>query len=867
MRHLLRLLVPENDRRAIESDLAELYELRRRKLGDQAADQWLRRQRRVALFHLALERARASLRGGGAIIGNIVRDASYSIRSLVRMPALAATIVLTVGLGLGATAALLTIARTVLLDPLPYANPDALVWIYTDNPPYWFRFSVVDYRALEADHPAFSEIAGYQNRQVTVSEGGRAERLISKTVTGAYFGLLGHRPALGRLFEPADEGRGEPVVVLSHGYWNRQFGSDRSVLGRAVQLDGVSHTVVGVVGPSAGPLENNVDFYTPANWPQPRRKGPFFMTVLARLRADISPQVARETLRATNARLFPIWRSSYQDEKATWNMVDLKTRVVGEARSPLLLVLGAVVCVLLIACANTINLLIARALGRRRDLAIRTALGASRGRLVQQSLVETALLTSGAALVGLATAAGALQLVKTYGPGYVPRLDEIEFSWRVLGPLGALSLLSALLIASVQVVQSVHGTSAAQPGPERAGTDGPAARRIRRALVAAEFALATPLLLGAVLIASSLFMLNRVEVGIDTARVLTAEVSLPSARYPDEAATRTFWQRALEQLSATPGVEAAALTDSRPPHEGYNQNNFDLEARPTPPGENQPICPWIAASPGFFKTMGLRLEEGRLFDSTDLRSEGPLLTVIVDRAWARRFFPDGTAVGRRMREGGCTECPWITVVGVVSTVKFSGLDGLDDGAVYYPFVDVPTGYLVVRTAGDPRTFAPVVRRIVDRLDPALAVSEVATGDELVASSLVVPRYLGSLVAMFAVAALLLSIVGVYGVMTHFVQQHTREIGIRLALGGEPSAMRRMIVGQGMRLAMFGVVVGIGAALWGSRLLTGFLYGVRATDPFVLTSAALILIALAALACVVPARRAARLDPAQILREV
>ena len=220
-----------------------------------------------------------------------------------------------------------------------------------------------------------------------------------------------------------------------------------------------------------------------------------------------------------------------------------------------------------------------------------------------------------------------------------------------------------------------------------------------------------------------------------------------------------------------------------------------------------------------------------------------------------------------MREGGCTDCPWITVVGVVSTVKFSGLDGPDDGAVYYPFVDASTGYLVVRTAGDPRALAPSVRRIVEGLDPALAVSDVATGDELVASSLVVPRYLGSLVAMFAVAALLLSIVGVYGVMTHFVQQHTREIGIRLALGGEPSAMRRMIVGQGIRLALLGVAVGLAAALWGSRLLTGFLFGVRATDPVVLTAASVVLIALAALACVAPARRAARLDPAQILREV
>ena len=424
---LLRLLVGEADRRAIESDLSELHDFRRRRDGADAADRWLRRQRRLYPWIVLLDHGRAAL-PGWTTMQHLWRDVRLTLRSLATVPALSATIVLTVGVGLGATVAALVLARTVLVDPLPYADPERLAWIYTDNPPYRFPFSIVDYRALEADHPAFSAVAAYQRLQITVADGDAAERVTARAVSGSYFPLLGQKPHVGRLFDAADDARDDRIVVLTYGYWTRRFGGDPSVLSRAVTIDGARATVVGVLQRTAGPLEHDVALFSAARWPTPTRKGPFFATVLGRLRPGVSATAAAQALRATNARLFPIWRSSFQNEKATWGLADLKTRVVGEVGSTLVFVLAAVVCVLLIACANAVNLLIARSLHRSRELAIRGALGATTTRLLQYVLVEACVLTAAAALVGLGVAVLALQVVAVYGADYVPRIDEVRFS-------------------------------------------------------------------------------------------------------------------------------------------------------------------------------------------------------------------------------------------------------------------------------------------------------------------------------------------------------------------------------------------------------------------------------------------------------
>ena len=866
MSWLFSLIVRDADRRAIESDLAELFELKRRTDGDRAARRWLRRQRVLYPLHVIGDRLRAIPAFGRRLMSHLWRDLVYSARSLIRTPALTATIVLTVGVGLGATTGMLAVIRAVLINPLPYADAESIFWIYTDNAPYRFRFSVVDYRAFEQDHPAFSEIAAYQSSRVTVSEGGEADRVTAKSVTGSYFPLMRQRPLLGRLFEPKDDTGGDRIAVLTAPYWRRRFGGDPNVLGRTMTIDGGRYTIVGVLEPADGPLENGVAFFTAARWPEPKRKGPFFTMAIARLRPDVSETAALTTLKATNARLFPIWRSSYQDEKATWGLQDLKSRVVGDVGSTLVAALAAVACVLLIACANAVNLLIARALNRGRDLAIRGALGASRGRLIQHLLAESGVLTIGATLVGLAVAAGTVVLVTTYGTTFIPRLSEVRLSGAVLAWLGGLAIVSGLIIFAGGLVPALNSTRLRMDhvlrSSGRSTTDGPGARRLRHALVAAEFALATPLIVAAVLVLLSLQRLNHVEVGIDTARILTAGVSLPGGLYPDEDSRREFWQRTLTRLETLPGVERAALADSRPPDDAGQSNNFELEDRPTPPGQNQPICIWVGASPGFFKAVGLRLERGRLLDAQSLQND----EVVVDRAWVQRFFPGEEVVGRRMHQGGCTTCPWTTVVGVVGTVKFAGLDTPDRGTIYYPFVDLPATYVVLRTPGDPASLVSSLRQAMRELDPNLALTDIATGDEGVSDSLVAPRYLTVLIGMFGAAALILSVVGVYGVMAYFVQQRTRDIGIRLALGGEPAAMRRMVVKQGLRLVLGGIVVGVAAAFLTARLLTTLLFGVSATDPWTMTLVPIALMAVAMIACLVPARRAASLDPASILRE-
>lgn len=862
MRWLLRFLVGDADRRAIESDLAELHEWHRRQRGGRAADRWLRRQRLLYPVHVIADRLRAAL-PGWTTMQQLWRDARYSLRSLARQPVLAATIVLTVGVGLGATTAMLAVVRAVLVNPLPYEDAEHLFWIYTDNPPYQFRFSVVDYRALEADHPAFSHVAAYQTSVVTVSDGDQAERVTARAVTGSYFGLLGQQPHIGRLFDASDDGRGEPIGVLTHGHWTSRFGSDPSVLGRSMTVNGARVTIVGVLERVTGPFEQNTALFTVANWPAPTRRGPFFTMALGRLAPGVTREAALASLHATNRRLFPIWQSSYQDEKATWGIQDLKARVLGGVGPTLLAVLAAVACVLLVACANAANLLIARSVQRSRELAIRGALGASRHRLLQLVLVEAGVLGAGAALLGLAVAGASVKMVTVYGANYIPRLGEVGLSGGALLWMAGLALVAGLLVG---LVPAWYGTrlrvDAALRSDGRASTAGPAARRVRRALVAAEFALATPLLVAAVLVIASLDRLARVPVGVDTSRVLSASVSLPGARYADGDARAAFWARLLDAAAALPGVESAAMADSLPPQQSGNQNNFDLEDRPTPAGQNQPICTWVAASPAFFDTVGLTLEEGRPLDARSAEEN----LIVVDRAWANRFFPGERVVGRRLHEGGCTECPWTTVIGVVGNVRWHGLDAVEDGTVYWPFVSSANGFVVLRTPVDPGSLTEPLRRTVRDLDAGLALADVATGDELVDQALATPRYLSVVIGLFGAAALVLSIVGIYGVMASFVQQHTRDIGIRLALGGEPARVRRLVVLEGMRLVVAGVVIGLAGTLAAGRLLASLLFDVSPRDPATLVAVPAALAAVAIVACLVPAHRAARVDPAVVLRE-
>jgi putative ABC transport system permease protein len=814
------------------------------------------------------------------LLDEVVQDLRIAWRGLRRVPLLTLTIVATVGLGIGATTVIFAGVNATLLRPLPYAHPEQLVRIYTEAPPFKFPFSVADYQALEAQQTRFERVAGYQSRAMAFSDGRVAERLSGRIVSWTYFGLLGITPALGRDFTEADGRPGSPpTVIVSPGFWRQRLGGRADAIGESVRLDGVAYTLVGVLPPTNGPLERDHHFFIAAQWAPPPRKGPFFITALGRLRhvstgAEDRAAAAAE-LRGINKRLFEVWKSSYQDQRATWGMMDLKTFAAADMETVGSLALAAVAFVWLIACTNASNLLIARVSSRRLELGVRTALGASRGRIIRYLLAESAVLAIGAAAIGFALARVGIDVLREVATDYVPRSQEIALDGPTAWLLLALTLTSALLFG---LIPALHGTG----GPldeslrawGRSSTGTVSVRRLRRILVGSQFAIATPLLIVAGLLLASLQQLTRVDIGIDRRNVITGSIIVPTSTYPGPGRVVAYWDQLQARVEALPGVAAVAYSDGVPPANVDDFNNFDLEDFPTAPGQSQPVTPWVGVSPEYFKLMGLPLREGRLFDSQD-GNKPTLESIVVDEAWAARFFPNTSAVGKRLKEGGCTTCPWTTVVGVVRTVKYAGLDSPDNGTVYRPIpgrgiTPIDDGvarfrYLVVRTTTDPATVLPALRQTVHDLDPTLPFSDVATIDDLVGRALDQPRSISVLVASFALVALALSIVGIYGVMAYYVQQHAKDIGIRVALGGRPRRVVGLIVGQGMMVVAGGVGIGLAAAALVTRLLSSLLFGVGASDAVTFAGVTAMLLAIALAACCVPAGRAVAVEPAVVLR--
>ncbi|HJR59940.1 MAG TPA: ABC transporter permease [Vicinamibacterales bacterium] len=813
--------------------------------------------------HQEIQKERLKMRE--LIFQDLAQDVRISGRSLLRAPMLTLTIVATVGLGIGATTVIFSAINAALLQPLPYAEPERLVRLYTDARPFRFRFSLADYLALQAQQTHFERVTAYTNRAMSFSDGVVAERVFGKVVSPTYFSVLGITPALGRDFSEPDSGLGKPpVAILSYGFWRERLGARPDVVGRPIRIDGAEHVVVGVLPQAVGPLEQQQDLFVAGQWPPPQRKGPFLYTVLGRLRDGASRASAAGELREINRRMFPLWKSSYQDDKATWAMMDLKAYVVGDVGLIAGLALAAVALVWLIACANASSLLIARVTSRRRELAVRSVLGASRARVVRYLLAESSLLALGSAVLGLAIAWAGMGLLRGVGPDYFPRTQEAGFDGAVLWLLAGVTAASALLFG---LIPAAHGSGGrlddSLRSSGRSATGSVSVRRLRAALVAGQFAIATPLLVVAGLLLASLYELRRVDLGFDSRNLLTASLQLPDAQYAESARIVSFYDELKRRLEVLPGVTGVAFADGRPPNDVGNFNNFDLEAFPTPPGQSQPVTPWVAVSPEYFQVLGLELLEGRRLDERDL-VEDAVRWVVVDRAWARRFFPNGSAVGKRFREGGCTSCEWTTVVGVVSEVKYAGLDQPDQGTVYTP-LGSGTRNVLLRTATEPTSVIPALRRIVRELDPTLPVSSIATIDELVAQSLQTPRSLSVLVASLAAIALALSMIGIYGVMSYYVQQHLRDIGIRVALGGRPGDVLRLVLQQGMVVVASGIVVGLLAAFFVTRLMSSLLFGVGATDPVAFAGAGAFLLGVALMACFLPARRAMGLEPAVVLR--
>ena len=801
------------------------------------------------------------------MLEEFLRDVRVGLRSLMRVPLLTLTIVATVGLGIGATVSIFSAIDAAILRPLPYSDPERLVRLYTDAPPFKWRFSAVDYLAFREQQTQFDESATYTDRTMIFSDGAASEVLRARVVSWQFFSVLGIHPALGRDFAEADGKPGTPpTVIASHALWQQRLGRRADVIGSRVRLDGTEHTVVGVLPPGARPLERRFDLFVIQQFTPPRRKGPFLYSVIARLNGGASRTVAASELRAINKRLFPIWKSSYQDDKATWSMEDLKAAVVGDVSGIAGLALASVAVVWLIACANASNLLIARVSSRRQELAVRTALGASRGRVVRYLLAESALLATGAVAIGAGIAWAGLRLLQGPGATYFPRTQEMAIDGPEAWLLAGLMASSALMFGVVPALQGTSGSVDATLRAEgRSATGSLKVRRLRRALVAAQFAIATPLLIAAVLLLSSLRQLENVDIGFDQTGVITGSIRLPAAQYSDPARVRVFWDELGRRVAALPGVAGVAFADGLPPDNVGNQNNFDLEDFPTAAGHSQPVTPWVATTPDYFRVLGLELLEGRLLDERDGRTQN-LESVVVDRAWARRFFPNGTALGKRFREGGCTECPWTTVVGVVTEVKYLGLDQPDEGTVYTPMDEGSLGrFLVVRSSASAPVLLPALQRVVRELDPSAPLSSIATMEDLVAQSLQQPQSLSLLVASFATVAVVLSIVGITGVMGYYVQQHRKDISIRMALGGNTSDVLRLVVGHGMQVVFYGIGAGILIAAAVTRFMSRLLFQISPLDvsTFAMVAVGLVVVGLAT--CFAPALRAIRIQPAALLR--
>jgi putative ABC transport system permease protein len=870
VRALMARLLPPEDHRVVMQELAELHAAWARRFGVREADRrYLRQIRRYPFLLLAHK-----VRTGAAVPLPGGREIPQAGRSLLRAPALTATIILTVGVGIGGCATIFAMVDALYLQPLPYRDAGKLTWIYTDAPPNRFNFSVVDFEALQAQQTSFEAVVGTRRaaRTLTTDEG--AERVSVLEATPGFVALTDVGLPRGRAPTP-DEGAADAhaTVLVTAGFAARYMGvtgdDAAGAIGRTVTLDGEPFQAIGILPPDLGPLARHVDAIPTLRLQPPRRKGPFFLKVFGRLRPGVTPQTAVAELRALNARLFPLWQDSYQDRNATWGLDSVAHFVRGPNTGRLLGVLmAAVAMVLLIAVANAANLMLARVDARGRELAVRAALGASSGRLRGHLLAESGLLAVGGMAIGLLAARAGTAILPVVASSYLVRVDEARLGGHTLAFAMALTAGSGLILTLVPALARRRDRDLATElrATGKGSAPGVSRQRSQRLLVAGQLAVVMPLLAGAFLLVSSFARLEAADPGFDASHLITMRVSLSGSRYASDSDRRQFWDPGLERLGALPGVEGVALSTERPPDDVGDINNFDLEDRPTAESQSDRVAPWIVVDRSFFDVMRVPLLEGRTFEASDLDDDAPPVAV-VDQAWARQNYPGEDALGRRFYSGGQSSGPRTTVVGVVGSVPYMGIGTSRLGAVYVPVANtLSSPYLLVRASGDLARVTARLRETLHALDPTSPVTELATGDELLSESLTRPRHLSLLLSIFSAVALALAVIGIYGITSYSVQQRRSDIAVRLALGGRRGAVVGMVLGDGMRVAVPGLALGCAAALALTGALSSLLYQVSPRDPWALAVAATLLLTVSASACLIPGVRAVRVNPATILRE-
>jgi putative ABC transport system permease protein len=790
-------------------------------------------------------------------------DLRYGLRMLLKHKGFTFIASLTLALGIGANAAIFSVVNAVLLRPLPFRESERLVMVWNradaaaggDRTP----LAVAELLDWRAQSRVFESVSAFQPRFFNYVGSELPERVLGAGVTTNLFATLGVEPVLGRPFRPEEERPGTPrVALISDVFWRKHFAADPQVIGRALNLNGESFTIVGVMPATVNFPARETEIWTALQVEQPARWGPWFLIGVGRLKPGVTLQQANADVRTMKIGLGG-------GKNFNFNLLPVNDYIVGNVRPALVALLVAVTLVLLIAAANVANLTLLRATARNKEISIRIALGANRRRIIRQLLTESLLLSVAGGVLGVLGARWGVDVLRSLAPQDIPRLEQISLDGLVLGWTALVTLLTGVIFGLAPVWQSsrLNLNEALKEGG-RSATEGAGRKRGRNVLVVVEMALAVVLLVGAGLLVKSLWRLQQVDLGINTERVLTMQFFLRGQRYSQPPQARDFSARLLEQIQALPGVQAAAVSNSLPPDLTAESDDFTIEGRSYVEHE-EPVAYLVRVSPDYFRALGVRLASGRYFTAADT-ADAPQV-ILINETMQRRFFPDENPLGKRLNLGTAREPDWEQIVGVVGDVKYNGVADEVQPAIYLSVAQAPDWgpSLIVKTdAADPLSLATPLRSVIKSLDPELPIARMSTMEQRLATATSQPRFRTLLIALFAVLALVLACIGIYGVMSYSVVQRAHELGIRMALGAQTHDVLKLVLGQGLRLALIGTTIGLATAFGLTRLMRTLLFGVSPTDALTFSAIAALLLLMALLACYVPARRATKVDPLEVL---
>jgi predicted permease len=790
-------------------------------------------------------------------------DLRFGARMLLKKPGFTLIALLTLALGIGANTAIFSIVNGVLLKPLPYEQPDQLVQLW--EAPRVGALGAASPGAFldwKEQSTSFESLSLLHNTDLNLTGEGEPERISGVKMSAGGLQILRARPMLGRVFAPDEDQPGrEKVIVLTHRLWQRRFGGDTNIVGRSIQLSDQGYTVIGVLPPGFLPWDEP-EFIIPSSVASEdaNRRDAHWLNVFGRLKPGLTVEQARAEVNALSARLKPLY-PAYKKNFVV-NIAPMQELMTGDIKPILLLLLGAVGFVLLIACANIANLLLARALARQREMAIRAALGASRWRVIRQLLTESVLLALTGALLGLLLAFWSVDALSHLTGVHLPRAQEVGLDLRVLGFALCVSLLSGLAFGLAPAVQASKPDLNETLKERGRGSQGSARNGVRSSLIVSEVALALILLIGAGLLLNSFFRLTNVPPGVNPKNALTMQISLPDKKYPNVERRAAFYQQTLERIENIPGIEAAGVTRTMPLAGSSPSTFFSIVGRPGQP-ESGYLTDFDFCTPGYFQAAGIPVRTGRLFEQSD--RPGAARVVLINETLARQYFPNEDPLGKLIHLEtftGKIDEGW-EIIGIVGDVRQRGQTQNVRPCVYRPQAfsfGGSDGHLVIRTTGASMAIAESVRKAILEVDPSQPVANVRTMEDVLGASVAQRRFITMLLGGFAATSLLLAAIGLYGVIAYGVSQRTHEIGIRIAMGAQARDILQLVVWHGMKLALIGVGLGLIGSLVLTRLLKTLLYGVSATDPATFALIALSILGVALLACYLPARRATKVDP-------